>query len=285
MTPKASPNGDHPHYKHEWIALDQLQPHPEIQRAFVQSHAASIAAKFDPESFGELYVVKADSGGGYLIWDGQHRAWAARKALGEDQQVYCRVYEGEDAKTLAGRSLRLNAQLSWMPIDRYKLRVRSGEWRAQTIHGILHRKGLKAGNSQDDGVVAAVAALDWIMDKAGGPPTLTRVIDILFAAWGDDRNAYHGSLIRGLALVCNRYGDKLDDADMVERLVKSGGPARMVGRGRDRAKFDGRTVPYSMGEVIVSEYNKKKGEKHRLDPWGEPRKATVRATSDTAEDE
>ena len=275
-------NGGHPSFRHEWIPLDQLSAHPEIQRAFVQVHAEAIAAKFDPDSFGELYVIKGQ--GGYLIWDGQHRAWAARKALGDDQSVYCRVYEAEDIATLAGRSLRLNTQRSWHLLDRYRLRVKAGEWRARTIHGILHQKGLKVGPGSEDGMIAAVGALDWIMDKAGGPATLTRVIGILHAAWGDDRNAYHGSLIRGLALVCNKYGEKLDDAEMSERLAKSGGPARMTGRGRDRAKFDGRTVPYSMGEVMVNEYNKSKGANRRLEAWGETRNGKPRTSPETVDE-
>jgi len=241
-----------------------LTVHPEVQRDFKPGHADMIAAHFDPDAFGELYVI-AD-GNHYSIWDGQHRAAAARKALGEEQMVYCRVYRDISLARLAAISLKLNTQRAWRPIDRYRQRVTAGEWKARTIHGILHQFGLKINDAPEDGSVAAVTACDWIIDKAGGPQVLQRVVTILNNAWGRSRDAYHNGIMRGLALVCNKYDGKLDDKALAERLSKTGGPARFIGRARDRAGTSGQNVPYGAAEIIVLEYNKGRG-KHRLPSW------------------
>jgi hypothetical protein len=253
-----------PDYTHEWLRIDQLRPHPDIQRSLVKAHAEAIAAAFDPDAFGELYVLKTARD--YLIWDGQHRWYAAGKALGEDQQVYCRVYENVTAAELAKRSLLLNTQKKWTSIASYLVRVKAGEWRARTVHGTLYNHGLKIAAGTEEGNVAAVAACDWIIDKTGGPAALDRVITLLKNAWGKDRDAYHNSLLRGLALVCNEYNGAMDDKMMAACLAKSGGPAKMIGRARDRSKVDATNVPVAAARTIVSEYNKGKG-KNRLPPF------------------
>lgn len=253
-----------PDYAHEWISLDQLSPHPEIQRSLVRAHAENIAASFDPDAFGELYVIKAASG--YLIWDGQHRWYAAKKALGEEQEVYCRVYQNVEAAKLAKRSLLLNTQKAWNPIDKFRVRVKSGEWKARTVHGVLHQHGLKIAASSEEGTLAAVVACDWIIDKAGGPGGLDRVLSIFRKAWGRDRDAYHNAMLRGMALVCNAYNGRLDDKIMSEKLAKSGGPARMLGRARDRAKVDAISMPRAVAAVFINEYNKGRGGNGRLPP-------------------
>lgn len=254
-----------PEYTHEWLPLDQLRQHPEVQRGFCKAHAEELAASFDPDAFGELYVVVGQTST-YLIWDGQHRAYAAKKALGDNQLVYCRVYKDVTTAELAKRSLLLNTQKAWNPIDRYKLRVKSGEWKARTIHGTLHNHGLKIAAQSEEGCVAAVVACDWIIDKAGGPAGLDRVVSILRTAWGRDRDAYHNTLLRGVALICNLYNGEMDDKAMAACLAKTGGPGRMVGRARDRAKVDATSVPRAAALIMVNEYNKGKG-KNRLPPF------------------
>lgn len=250
-----------PVYSHEWLLLSELSPHPEVQRGFVRAHAEAIAAAFDPEAFGELYVIKTEHG--YLIWDGQHRWYAAKKYLGDSQRVYCRVYQDVPKADLARRSLLLNTQKSWNPIDRYKLRVTSNEWKARAVCGVLHQFDLKIAAQSEAGCVAAVAACDWVIDKCGGPGALERAVRILHTAWGRDRDAYHNAMIRGAALVCKSYNGKLDDAALSAKLAKSGGPARMVGRARDYAKIGAKAVPFAVAEILINEYNKGLG-KNRL---------------------
>ncbi len=259
---KSSPKVD---YSHEWLRLEQLEPHPDIQRALVKAHAESIAAAFDPDAFGELYVIK--TAGRHFIWDGQHRWYAAKKALGENQQVYCRVYTDVSSAELAKRSLLLNTQRAWQPLARFKLRVKSGEWRARTVHGTLHQHGLRVDAAPDDGNVAAVVACDWIIERCGGPGALDRVITILKTAWGRDRDAYHNGLLRGMALLCSTYNGNMDDRAMSARLAKEGGPGKMIGRIRDKAKTDGISIPRAAAVILRNVYNKGKG-KNRLPDSG-----------------
>jgi len=253
--------------QHQWLPLDKLKVHPDVQRRFNQKWADTIAAKFDPEAFGELYV-SSDGNGAYFIWDGQHRAAAARKALGPEQMVYCRVHGPEAVGILAARSLKLNSSKRWHPIDTFEQRVKANEWKARAVHGTLHQFGLRVDHTRDDGVVQAVSACDWIIETQGGQATFERTIRILFKAWEKDSDAYHHSLLWGVAMLVARYGSLLDDTELADKLAKSGGPARMIGRIRDYSKSAFQTVKRASVEVLRGLYNKGKSRKG-LPPWEE----------------
>lgn len=240
-------------FQHEWLWLEELRVHPKVQRGFKKKWAEHIAANFDPDAFGEIYVTRAAKG--YLIWDGQHRVAAAKIALGEKQKVYCRVYD-LDTADVADRSLKLNDAKRWMALDRFGLRVISGEPTALAIKKTLGKYGLCVGRSRGPAVVQAVTACDWVFTKAGGAETLDWVVRILNGAWGRDPDAYDQRLLRGAALVCNRYNGDIHDADLQDKLSKQGGPGRLLGRARDLAKAAGESVPRAVAEVITNEYNK-----------------------------
>lgn len=255
-------------YTHEWVALDKIRPHPVVQREFRKAHAEAMAADFNPDAFGEPYLI-TDGNGGYFVWSGQHRCHAARMALGEKQQVMCRVYRELATKDLAAIVLDVDFAKPWQAIDRFRNRVTSEEWQARAITGTLTQHGLRISQSPEEGNVAAVSALDWIVEKCGGIGTLDRVIRVLKGAWGRDRDAYHNTMLRGVALLCGRYNGKLTDRALSERLQKTGGPARFIGRARDRAKTNAQTVPIACAEILVNEYNKGRGPDNRLPPFAQ----------------
>lgn len=256
-----------PQFKHEWIPLEAIKPHPKVQRQFRQAHADGLAANFDPDCFGELYVVPDPRrDGGYLVFDGQHRCAAAEKALGANQKVYCRVYEERSLEELAKITLGVNTQKAWRSIDRFIQRVNMREAQAIEIKAVLGRHGLRIGAGPGEGVVRASAACDWVIQKAGGASALERAISILSAAWDKEQDAYHEDLIRGVALLCNRYNGELSDRDLSAKLKKQSGPGRLLGRARDFAKVLKQSTARAAARVMANDYNQGR-RSNRLPEW------------------
>lgn len=253
--------------RHEWVPVTKLKVHPNIQREFSEARADNYARNLNPDALGEIHVQE-DGRGSLWIIDGQHRTAAVRIALGEDQQIFCRVFHTDDAQSVAKISLDLNSARRWTPIDTFKVRVVARDWKALAIHGVLHQHGLKVSNNRDKATVKAVAACQWVLDTRGGQAAFERTIKILCQAWGKDPDAYHGSLIKGVGLLVGRYNGEMDDTHLIEKLQKSGGPGRMIGRVRDTAKAMGHSVARAAAEVFLIEYNKGKRGKG-LPSWGE----------------
>ena len=239
------------------LPLSQLRIHPIIQRDFRPQHAEHIEKKFDPAKLGVICVTPSSDRGFFDVFDGQHRVAAARAYLGdENQEIDCRIYPNGDIGSLAGLQLGLDDRKNWRAVDKFPLRVLARDWAALVIHGTLHQFNLHIGEGTDDGTVRAVGACDWIIQKIGGQAALEYTIRVLNHAWSNDQDAYHNVLLRGVALLHNRYGEAVDSNHLIERLRKSGGPARMLGRARDFAKPAGITLPQAAAQIMANEYNK-----------------------------
>jgi len=100
-----------------------------------------------------------------------------------------------------------------------------------------------------------VAELENLWVKSGRQG-LDRVLGILNEAWGRNASAYDAVVLGGLGIVLQKLGASVNDEAMSKRLSKSGGPARMIGQARDKAKADSLPVRRAMAEKFVNVYNK-----------------------------
>lgn len=239
---------------HDWIAIRDLQVHPSIQRKFGLPHAKSIAAELDPEKFGEIAVNR--EGGRLLVFDGQHRLWAARSLWGDDEKVPCLIYDNLPVERLADVCLGRNQSKAWTAIDRWRMHLVAKHEPYCQAEGVLASHKMRTENSRTPGAVRAVDAVYHVVTKCGGPATLNRVVGILHGAWGVDPDAYDGTFLRGLGMLAHRFDGQIVDAELTKKLAKSGGPGRMLGQARDYSKAAGMSVTRAMAERILSIYQK-----------------------------
>ncbi|MDD5304428.1 MAG: hypothetical protein PHS14_15125 [Elusimicrobia bacterium] len=244
--------------EHTFLPLNRLEVHPTIQRRFDEARAQRLAEKFDPDFFGEIAVIKRN--GAYLVVDGQHRKWAATKALGADQLVPCRVYDGAamDTPRLAAVFVGLNDAKKLQPIDLYKQRCRAGDQAALGIKGVLAKFGLVIDQTRKPGVVQSVTACFSVYRAGAGAVLFTRTIALLHTAWDGKPDAYHHSLIRGTALVLEHYGSGIDDKALAHKMSSEGEPDGFLGMARTIAKATPCSVDRAMAQRIVNLYNKGK---------------------------
>lgn len=243
--------------KEMWIALRELEPHPQAQRKFDPNHAATIAHDFDPALMGTLTVAETKKGRRWIV-DGQHRKVAALRFVNGDgnQCVKCNVIEVEDDAEAARLFLGLNKHKTVLTLDKFMVRVTAKDPIALGIVGVLARYELHIDRTRGAGVVQAVDALESVFNRQRGALLLERVVRTLHHAWGTDPDAYNGQLIRGLTLLLSRFGAAVEDDDLIRKLAKSGGPLNLIGRARNLRTAMGVSVAQAVYECIRNEYNK-----------------------------
>jgi hypothetical protein len=248
------------------LPLAKIEPHPLVQRCFDKVHGDNIAANFDPDAFGELYVVKHGVKDKYLVWDGQHRRYAAEVVLGRDQDVPCRLYEDIPTARLAQIQWMITrGRKAWRPIDLFRQKVLAKNPTSIEIQKIVEGFGLHLHDQKTDGAVSAVAALEWVHTVCG-PDELRRVLGILSKAWGVNPDAYHTNLLRGAGLVVHRHNGGLNDAELAAKLKGFGMPYDLVGGARSKSKNERISPTAATASLLVNIYNKKRTTR-RLETW------------------
>lgn len=241
-------------FKIEWIFVRDISPHPKVQRPFDEKWAQKIGgADFDPDKFDPINVVRR--GTKYLVFAGQHRHAGARIALGDDQRIPCHVHQDVPIEHLAAICLGVDHVKAWKIIDRWNLRILAKQDVPLKIEAIVHRHNLKIGKGAEEGSVRAVAALETVYMNHGGEAGLDRTLKILGGAYGRDKDAYDGTLIRGAGLLVHRFDEQLDDASLSLKLSRHSGPGRLVGSARDWSKDDGISVFRAMAVKMLKVYN------------------------------
>jgi hypothetical protein len=242
--------------RHLYIYIRELAVHPRVQRRLDLGWARRIRDGLDPDLLGELSVV--DERGKLLVFDGQHRLWACREILGEDQKVPCRIYEGLTTERLAAMFLGINRSKAVRAIDKWRQAV-NARFEVETLIDsvILPRHKLSISEATTTrGGIRAVEALREIFTRYGGEPALDRTLAILGAAWNRDPESFDGPLLRGVGMLVHRFNGDLDDKHLARKLAKEGGPQKLVGLARDYAKATGVSVPRGMAERLLIVYNK-----------------------------
>ena len=239
--------------KHEWLYINELRPHPKVQRNIRPGWVNEIADRFDPDKFGELNVIK--SGHRYLVFNGQHRLQAARQVYGDKQKVPCAVYDDIPVERQAELFLGLNSTRAVRAIDKWKVRIVAKEEPVITIEKILAEHDLCTSDASGEGTVQAVTALEKVYGNYG-EDVFRRTIQLLEDTWGHDEYTFDGTLLKAIGLLVNKFDGQVDVADLTRKLARSGGPGRLLGQARDYAKVSGMAVPRAMCEKIVNIYNK-----------------------------
>ena len=243
--------------RHEWVHLRDLRVHPKVQRINLNENwVKEIADKFDPDSFGELSVVRITGQTYFYVFDGWHRMEAARSRFGDDQRVPCAIHEDMSIERQAKTFLELNERLAPKALDRWKNRILAKDDVVLRIEQVLHQRKLRTDTFRSSGAIVAVAALEKVFTKYGGEQTLSRTLDILINAWGSDPEAYDGLHLRGVGMLAHRFNGDLDDHDFARKLGRSGGPGGLLGKARDLASAAGISTERAICQKLLDVYNK-----------------------------
>ncbi len=218
----------------------------DVQRDFKVYHAKAIAKDYDPALFGIGYVSSRSDGKYYLI-DGQHRSAAAIIAGRGADPVPFYVLRGLTIQREAELFAELNRhKLKPDAVSSFKIGVEAKNPANIDIARVLTSFGLVVSGTRSDGSITAVTSLLTVYNgKLGVKPPgaskpqkenlpkshlLSRTLNVLTQAWGRDRTAYDGILIRGVAAFIYKHDAKIDGKRLAQSLSKSATPVRVIGQ-------------------------------------------------------
>lgn len=239
-----------------------LKVDASTQRRRNDGHVNRIASSYDESLVGLLEVSRR--GDGYYIIDGQHRAAAAIKAGHGERPLPCYVVDHLSRAEEARRFVGINTTTKRPSLmEVFKIRVVGGDPVAVEISQIVETAGMKIGMTLTDGTISAVAALEAVYSGRLGrrrhskpnPDLLVDTLVVLGGAWGKSRDAYDGTLIRAVAIVLDRHGEKLDRERLCHQLAKSGTAAQMIGRSKSLSGATRLNVVSAAAQVVVDTYN------------------------------
>lgn len=241
-------------FKITWILIEDIMPHPRIQRPFNKKWAEKISAEFDPDLFLPLNVIPSRREGKFFAFGGQHRLHAAAVALGKGQRVPCHIHPDAPVDKQAEICLGMDKMLNWRAVDRWPVRIIANEEIPLAIEKILRNLDLRVAKARTSRTLVAVAALETVYRKRGSE-ILSKTLNILNKSYGDDKDAFDGTLIRGASFFLHNFDGQVNESELVKKLSTHSGPSRMVGSAKDYSKTTGVSIERAMAERLTKVYN------------------------------
>lgn len=235
----------------QWVRLGDMRVSPVAQRELKRYKVDEIKADFSIDKVGVPTVSYRD--GFYYIVDGQHRVNAMVELGYEDREIQCTVYEELSEEQEADLFLAINNVLAVSVMDKYNVGVVAGVKDAVAVHNITHKLGLHVALDSKGGSIKAVGTLRKIYNRYGDA-VLTRTLKLINDAYGDA--GFKATVIEGVALILQRYWDRVDDDWFVTRVGSyRGGVSGLLGNAETLRLQTNQAKGICVAAALVTIYN------------------------------
>lgn len=252
--------------KLEWIPLGRTRVNPAGQRKFRPAWAALILSELDLNRIGTPEVNLRD--GYYYIKDGQHRIQVLKDFCGEgweDQTLQCWVTEGLTEAEEADEFIVLNKRKQINVFDLFRSAITAGYPDEIQVAAQVEALGMTVTNQKTPNSVYCVSTLLKILRRSDAA-TLRRTLRIARDSYGD--SGMRTNTLDGLALLCQRYGDRVSDKVLIERLSTArGGINGLTGNARLLKEKYQEPMAQCVAAAAVTMYNRGRTGKKRLVKW------------------
>lgn len=246
------------------LQVDEIFVDATYQRLLDAPRARRMAADWDRRLAGILEVSDrgSDATPRFAVIDGRHR-WAAAGLLTDPPALVANVHTGltvEDEAVLFDKLNRQRKQTStW---DHWKARRAAGDQKVLDIEVAVARRGLTVDMSPADGCVACVAALEKVVKLGGGGGVLLldNSLELITKAWGERRDAFDATIIRGISLVLYHLGKEIDGSrlfDAMQLIV----PRQLKAQANAVREMSPCTAHVATAVAVMTFYNKQPGKK------------------------
>jgi hypothetical protein len=247
------------------IAEMRVPPALVTQRPFIPAHADYLSANLELEKLGFPVINHRD--GIYWILDGQHRVHALRENGFGEETLDCEVYEGLTDAEMANVFLGRDARKSVNPYAKFHIAVTANYDVECSVLRTVESNGLKIGKTREQGNIGCVSALRSVHEKHGAV-VLGQSLRAIRDAFGSDAAAFDAQVIKGIALVFNRYNGKTNEKVMVDQLSRVQLGARGLLRRAEALRVrTGNDKPTCVAATVVDVYNKGAQTKGKLPSW------------------
>lgn len=257
---RAEAVGFHARGEQDWVPVDSLFSDPRYQRTVDQRRVTKMAAEFDPDALGVIYV--SDRGNGqYAVMDGFHRVALMRYLGWGDQKMPAYVYHGLTVKEEAEIFTRTQKDRRGLhPHDLFRSEVAAGRSEAVALNEIFNEVGLKVSTSPGPSNIRALATARRV-HIIGGDEVARRSFKILIKAWEHHPDAINGDVLNGVGLLLLADGDMIDDKHLAMRLSDHT-PAQLVNKMHAvKDVIEGMAPAGAMAYVLTGVYNTRRRSK------------------------
>lgn len=203
------------------VRLGDLRVSSGAQREFSDSWGEYLEKNFNLDLVGMLTVSYRD--GVYWVVDGQHRthgliSWAKRE-FGEewaDWTVHVNCHYNLTERAEAALFLSFNNRRTISAYDKFTVGVTADLAVPTDINRVVLSVGLRVDKARKPGSVSAVGALDYVY-RMGDAVLLQKTLRTIRDAWSG--MGFDADVIKGAALVLNRYEGRVDEARLVQKLA------------------------------------------------------------------
>lgn len=228
------------------ILTDTSYQHPVNQK-----RVDKIAQNWD-----ELLVnppkVSHREDGKFYVFDGQHTIISWQIVHG-NEPIMCRIYEGltrEDEKNLFVQQNGFSSQ----PTKIEKLRAEFNLGNKEVVDMVESAKllGYTVVFNQKSNYPNSIAAVATLFNtyKMLGKDNYINVLTVMRNAWGSDKNATDGGIIKGIAFIYKYYSDNITNSKMIDALRKQTPDYYL----REAKELSG-SLEKRMAKVMIKIYN------------------------------
>lgn len=233
----------------QWIPVKSLSIiWSQAQRPLNIAHARRIADTFDPDMFGTLAVAAPNSSGIYHIIDGQHRKIGIEMLEGPDILVPCEIYNDVSDPARAAEIFDVinTSRKKIRTLDSFKVRVTAGAADETAVEKIVRSHGMAIGERG----LKCVQALLFVY-RVHGSQVLSSTLGILLGTWGNDRQAFEASLVRGFAEFVADRGLHANWPRIQERIAKKYTPGRLLGAAKSGREMHGVSISSAVKAMLM----------------------------------
>ena len=191
---------------------------PPFQRERYAKKIQRMAAEYDATAY--VFPLVALFKGDMILLDGQQRH-AAHEQLGTAKIVVLLVEGVRTEARLADIFLKVNRDRTLLnAFEKFIGALASKDRGTLDIERIVKAQGLKVGKAATANGHLPVGAVVAVHER-GGNDLLERTLEVIVLAWGNyaSKEAYEADTLRGLATFLRRYGDKINQERLVQRLT------------------------------------------------------------------
>lgn len=212
---------DHGSSRITTVKLGDLRVSAGAQREFSESWGSYLEKNFNLDLVGMLTVSFRD--GVYWVIDGQHRthgliSWAKREFGDEwpEWTVHVNAHYNLTERAEAALFLAFNNRRTISAYDKFTVGVTADLAVPTDINRVVLAVGLRVDKARKPGSISAVGALEYVY-RMGDAVLLRKTLSTIKTAWAG--MGFDSDIIKGAALVLNRYEGRLDEARLVQKLA------------------------------------------------------------------
>jgi len=239
-----------PNVHFELIPIKNLVSNQDYQRSISVKRVKQGVENFDLYKVNPVKISQRD-GQNYVI-DGQHTIEMVATVSGSrDTPVWCMIYD--DMDYIIEADLFARQQEGVKPLTPYE--IFNANIEAQNdiqlfIKDLVESYGLRVTSQKCPGGICAISSLESIYKKYGFA-VLDRTLNLCIGTWESEPNSLSASMLKGIALLVNAFGDELRN-DVFKDKLGNYSAKEIIRLAKER-----RSGSMGYAEAMLTEYNKK----------------------------